>query len=202
MVADRSRVIACSPMPDILIVMTLCIKFPRCNWRWNYNVELSISRNDNSYRKLPFGTNKTFLKQATPRMCWDLLGPPSRALVDLPQQQQQQQQQQQHGVMVAGSTWRHVNLPSKRRMRPRSGQADGSPTVFSRVGGASPAVAYLLLLLTGDVEINPGPSCYACGKNCRQSDTPLNCHAQDCGVRSHKQTRCSGVPRSQRSLPW
>ncbi len=47
--------------------------------------------NDNSYRKLPFGTNKTFFKQATPRMCWDSLGPPSRALVDLPQQQQQQQ---------------------------------------------------------------------------------------------------------------
>ncbi len=56
--------------------------------------------------------------------------------------------------------------------------------------------------LAGDVETNPGPSCYACGKNFRQSDTPLNCHAPDCGVRSHRQTRCIGAPRSQQSLPW
>ncbi len=73
---------------------------------------------------------------------------------------------------------------------------------FSRVGGASPAVDSLLLLLAGDVETNPGPSCYACGKNFRHSDTPINSYAQDCGVRSHKQTRCSGAPRSQQSLPW
>ncbi len=84
----------------------------------------------------------------------------------------------------------------------RSGQGDGSPTVFSKEGDASPAAASLLLLLTKDVETNPGPSCYACGQNFRQSDTPLNCHAQDPGVRSHKQTRCSGVPRSQQSLTW
>ncbi len=63
-------------------------------------------------------------------------------------------------------------------------------------------LASLLLLLTGDVETNPGPRCYACGKNFRQSDTPLNCHAQDGGVRFHKQTRCSSAPRSQQSLPW
>ncbi len=85
---------------------------------------------------------------------------------------------------------------------PRSGQGDGSPTVFSKEGDASRAAASLLLLLAGDVETNPGPSRYACGRNFRQSDTPLNCHAQDCGVRSHKQTRRSGVPRSQQSLPW
>ncbi len=84
---------------------------------------------------------------------------------------------------------------------PRSGQGDASPTVFSRVGDASSSVASLLLL-AGDVDTNPGPSCYACGKNCRQSDTLLNCHTQDCGVRSHKQTRCSGVPRAQQSLLW
>ncbi len=73
---------------------------------------------------------------------------------------------------------------------------------FSRVGDASPIVASLLLLLAGDVKTNPGPSCYACGQDFHQSDTPLNCQAQDCGVRSLKQTRCSGVPRSQHSLPW
>ncbi len=45
---------------------------------------------------------------------------------------------------------------------PRSGQGDGSPTVFSKEGDASPAAASLLLLLAGDVETNPGPSC--CGE--------------------------------------
>ncbi len=104
--------------------------------------------------------------------------------------------------------------PSKGRMRPTR-QAPPQrlgPQVrpwemvrqrfFPKEGGAPPATASLLLLLAGDVETNPGPSCYACGQNFRQSDTPLNCHAQDCGVRSHKQTRCSGVPRYQQSLPW
>ncbi len=79
---------------------------------------------------------------------------------------------------------------------PRSGQGDGSPTVFSKEGDASTAAASLLLLLAGDIETNPGPSCYACGQNFRQSDTPLSCHAQDCGARSHKQTRCSDDFRS------
>ncbi len=85
---------------------------------------------------------------------------------------------------------------------PRSGQGDGSPNVFSRVEAASSAVASLLLLLAGGVETNPGPSCFACGKNFRQSHTPLNCHGQGYGERSHKQTRCSGVPRPQQSVPW
>ncbi len=44
---------------------------------------------------------------------------------------------------------------------PRSGQGDGSPTVFSNEGDASPAAAS-----------NPGPSCYACSQNFRQSGTP------------------------------
>ncbi len=85
---------------------------------------------------------------------------------------------------------------------PRSGQGDGSPIVFSKEGDASPTATSLLLLLARDVETNPGPCCFALGQNFRQSDTPLNCHAQDCGVRPHKQTRCSGVARSQQSLPW
>ncbi len=74
--------------------------------------------------------------------------------------------------------------------------------LFSKEGDVSRAAASLLLLLAGDDETNPGPSCYAFGQNFRQSDTPLNCHAQDCSVRTHKQTRCSGVHRSQQPLPW
>ncbi len=73
---------------------------------------------------------------------------------------------------------------------------------FFKEGDASPAATSLLLLLAADVETNPGPSCYACGQNFRQSDTPLNCHTLDCGLRSNKQTRCSGAPRFQQSLPW
>ncbi len=77
----------------------------------------------------------------------------------------------------------------------------GSPTTFSRVGNASPVVASLLLL-SGDVETNPGPRCYACGQNIRQSDTALACHTPACGATTHKQTRCSDLPCAQQSLPW
>ncbi len=113
------------------------------------------------------------------------------------------------GVYVAAPTTflrrDECDRPDKHRPSgsdPRSGQGDGSPIFFSKEGDASPAAASLLLLLAGDVETNPGPSCYAYGKNFRPPDTPLNCHAQGCGVRSHKQTRCSGMTRSQQSLPW
>ncbi len=75
-------------------------------------------------------------------------------------QQQQQQQQQQRQHRPSGSD-------------PRSGQGDGSVTFFFRIGNVPPAVASLLLLLAGDVETNPGPGCYVCGQNFRQSDTPL-----------------------------
>ncbi len=74
--------------------------------------------------------------------------------------------------------------------------------LFLRKGNVPPAVTSLLLLLAGDVETNPGPSCYVCGQNVRQSDTPLTCHTAACVIRIHKQTRCSGVPRSEQSLPW
>ncbi len=110
------------------------------------------------------------------------------------------------GVMVAASTWRK-NATDQTSTAPAA-RTPGPATemvrqpFFSKVGDASPADASILQLLAGDVETNPGPSCYACGQNFRQSDTPLNCHAQDCRVISHKQTRCSGVPRSQQSLLW
>ncbi len=35
---------------------------------------------------------------------------------------------------------------------------------FSLRGDAFPAVISLLLLLAGDIELNPGPNCYACRK--------------------------------------
>ncbi len=39
-----------------------------------------------------------------------------------------------------------------------------SIAVFSLRGDAFPAVVSLLLLLAGDIELNPGPTCYPCGK--------------------------------------
>ncbi len=71
---------------------------------------------------------------------------------------------------------------------PGSGQGDGLPTIFLRMGDVPPAVTSLLLQLVGDVETNPGPSCYACDQSFRQSDTPLTCHTPDCEIRTHKQT--------------
>ncbi len=110
--------------------------------------------------------------------------------------------------MIAASTWRPqqhyfegTNATDQTSTAPAA-RTPGPATVFSKVGDASPAGASLLLPLAGDVETNAGPSCYTCGQNFHQSDTALNCHAQDCGVRSHKQIRCSGVPRSQQSVPW
>ncbi len=47
---------------------------------------------------------------------------------------------------------------------------------FLRVRDAPPTVTSLLLLLAGDIETNPCPSCYACGQNFRHSDTHLTCH--------------------------
>ncbi len=83
--------------------------------------------------------------------------------------------------------------------RPDRHRPSGSdpPTIFSIVVGAPPAVASLFLPLAGDAETNPGPSSYACG----QTDTPLICYTPDCEIRTHNQTRCSAVPRSQQSLP-
>ncbi len=65
------------------------------------------------------------------------------------------------------------------------------------MGDVPPAVSPLLL--TGDVETNPGRSCFACSQTYRKSDTPLTCHTPDCEIRTRKRTQCSGVPRSQ---PW
>ncbi len=83
---------------------------------------------------------------------------------------------------------------------PRSGQGDGLPTIFLRVGDARRAVSSLLLLLAGDVETNPGQSCYVCGQNVRQSDTPLICHTPDCKIRTHRQTHAVVCPDLNRGI--
>ncbi len=44
-------------------------------------------------------------------------------------------------------------------------QGDGSPTFLGGNGRRPVGFASLFLLLCGDVETNPGPSCYACGQN-------------------------------------
>ncbi len=81
----------------------------------------------------------------------------------------------------------------------RFGQGNGSPTRFSRVGYAPPAVAALLLLQAGNGGTNPCPSCYACGQNLYQSDTPLVCNTPACGTRTHNQTRYSETARTSRA---
>ncbi len=98
------------------------------------------------------------------------------------------------GVMIAASTWwprqpsfegtnatdQTSTAPAARTPCPAREMV--RQPFFSKEGDASTAAASLLLLLAGDVDTKPGPSCYACGQNFRQSDTPLNCHAHDCGV--------------------
>ncbi len=58
-----------------------------------------------------------------------------------------------------------------------------------------PPVVSLLLLQAGDVEINTGPRCNACGQNVSQSDLALVWHTIDCRIRTHKLTRSSGVAK-------
>ena len=58
----------------------------------------------------------------------------------------------------------------------------------------------LVLLLSGDVEQNPGPNngdiCAACGISFRRGASPLLC-SFGCGRACHKQVTCSGLPRSR-----
>ncbi len=68
---------------------------------------------------------------------------------------------------------------------------------FSRV---PPPVAFLLLLQAGDVEINTGPICNACGQNFSQHDRPIVCHTTDCGIITHKLTRCSDIAQQLKPL--
>ena len=60
----------------------------------------------------------------------------------------------------------------------------------------------VLLLLSGDVELNPGPAlgavCATCGVKPRRGQAPLSCR-KGCGRVCHKQTRCSGLSRWSRT---
>ncbi len=77
-----------------------------------------------------------------------------------------------------------------------------SIAVFSLRGDASPAVVFLLLLLAGDIELNPGPNCYTCRKIIRRGMDSLQCQVNSCANGSHKQLSCSGFHRSQLTHPW
>ncbi len=77
-----------------------------------------------------------------------------------------------------------------------------SIAVFSLRGDASPAVVSLLLLLAGDIELNPGPNCYACRKIIRRGMDSLQCQFNSCANGSHKQLSCSGFHRSKLTHPW
>ncbi len=90
--------------------------------------------------------------------------------------------------MVAASTW-----------RPQQPSSEGT-NATEQTTREMVRKPFCLLLQAGDVETNPGPRCYACGQKFRQSDTPLACHTPECEIKTQKQTRCSGVPRSQQSL--
>ncbi len=64
-----------------------------------------------------------------------------------------------------------------------------SIAVFSLRGDIIPAVVSLLLLLAGDIELNPGPSCNPCRKPIRRGMDYLRCQANACTSGLHKQLR-------------
>ncbi len=77
-----------------------------------------------------------------------------------------------------------------------------SNAVVSLRGDAFPAVVSLLLVLAGDIELNPGMNCYTCRKPIRRGMDYLQCQANSCTNGSHKQLRCSGFHRSQLTNSW
>ena len=58
-----------------------------------------------------------------------------------------------------------------------------------------------LLMLGGDIEPNPGPSCYSCNRPIRRGTDPLVC-ASGCGRVCHIQEKCSGHRRSTGRPTW
>ncbi len=105
-----------------------------------------------------------------------------------------------------------THLPREQMQSPRHAPHRlGSPdrpgrrtfiAVFSLRGGAYPAVVSLLLLLAGDIELNPGPNCFTCRKPIRRGMDYLQCQANSCTNGSHKQLRCSGFHWSQLTNFW
>ena len=75
--------------------------------------------------------------------------------------------------------------------------------VFSSAGSGVPDVSSRLLILSGDIETNPGPKCAKCQAAIRTSGPFLTCASSNCDARCHLQQRCSALPRSQqRSRSW
>ena len=70
---------------------------------------------------------------------------------------------------------------------------------FLGEGSIRPANASLLLQ-AGDIELNPGPSCFKCGLTIGTGRPFLSCTL--CGVISHKQQSCSGVSRYLMGQQW
>ncbi len=77
-----------------------------------------------------------------------------------------------------------------------------STAVFSFRGDSFPVVVSFLLLLAGDIELNPEPNCYACRRPIRRGMDSLQCQVNSCTNESHKQFSCSGFHRSQLTRPW
>ncbi len=90
------------------------------------------------------------------------------------------------GVMVAASTWRPwqpstegTNATDQTSTAPAARTPGPAREMvrqpfFSKEGDASPAAASLLILLVGDVETNPGPSCYAVRLQRMQHRLPMH----------------------------
>ncbi len=77
-----------------------------------------------------------------------------------------------------------------------------SASVFSLRGDAFLAVVSPLLLLAGDIKLNPRPNCYACRKPIRRGMDSLQCHVNSYTTGSHKQFSCSDFHHSQLTHPW
>ncbi len=73
---------------------------------------------------------------------------------------------------------------------------------FSLRRDAFQAVVSLLLVIAGDIELNPGPNCCTCRKPIRRGMGYLQCLANSCTNGSHKQFRCNGFHRSQLTNSW
>ena len=106
--------------------------------------------------------------------------------------------------------WRGLNvatkrLPKKETNTPSSGNRQSSPshwhqTGFLKKGSAKPAYAPLLLVLAGDIELNPGPECHKCKKPIGEDRPHFKCKL--CRNITHKQQKCSGLSRYSRSQEW
>ena len=102
----------------------------------------------------------------------------------------------------------HRSAPS--RVNDSAGNQPSEPSKYkytSFVGflgtrGVNPAHSlWKILIRAGDIEQNPGPviSCYKCQKTFREGQNNLQCQ---CGRFSHKQEKCSEVPRWKLNQIW